>query len=159
MAVQFAHLSSGGHGNPAPPLLDGLEDECVEASEQECEKESPFEDPSADGDSDEWETIFWRDVVDVPISTHHPVATPAPQPPNQLPAGSWATPKSDNALVAPGTRIQRRMPKRCFQVHIKAGDLQYSKAFTWAADGSPTMDEQLSRAVEWSWEQFEKSQN
>ena len=128
------------------------------------ESDAPFE-PSAD----DWEVLLSReDADDLPVNRPlFPVRLPSAvgqaasssSSSATLPPNSWATPQDERKLVAPGSRIQRRMPTRCFQVHFKLRSGQsISKAFSWCADpdGKPTMQEQLEAAISWSWDQFEK---
>ena len=93
---------------------------------------------------------LWEDILERPVIPGQVYR----QPYEALPLGSWSTPLADRALVAPGTRIQRRTPSRCFQVHVAGPERTYSKIFTWAASGPPTMETMLAEAVDWSWQQW-----
>ena len=176
----MCHPCVAGHGDPVgssaplPDASDGADDLGFGPDEglvpaydgDDCEPENPIESPSAE----DWEDIFWRDEGDPVVSpeaaeasassstTPKAAAASAPSTFNMfLPAGSWKTPKEDSKLIAPGCRIQRRVPTRCFQVRFKSNDLQYSKSFSWASEGSPTMDMQLQEAIAWTWVQYNNS--
>ena len=103
---------------------------------------------SAEDDFGEWEMVLERPETDTPAI---PAASSRFM---NLPAGSWATPGEFKDGLAPGCRIQRRIPTRSFQVHVKRGEHAFSKTFTWAKEGSPDADTMFEKALEWSWQQY-----
>lgn len=125
------------------------EDEMLDEDEKDglCAVGEGMASEGPEADYEEWELLLER-----PMTTEN-----APSRKHvQLPAGSWATPEEDRAALAPGSRIQRRVPDRCFQVHIIRPDHSYSKTFKWAESGSPTPDEVFQQAVTWSWDEWSK---
>ena len=97
-------------------------------------------------EGEEWELVAereWHDSVQ--------------RRPQALLTGEWSTPSVDKASLAPGCRIQRRTPVRNFQAHCHFYGQSYSKCFTWAVSGSPTMEDMLLAAVERTWQEYEKA--
>lgn len=75
-----------------------------------------------------------------------------------LPAGSWVTPPEFREAMPPGSRIQRRIPERTFQVQILHADNSYShsKTFGWSEEGPPSDNQAFSAALDWAWDEYSK---
>ena len=65
--------------------------------------------------------------LEAPSTRQHAAYTPEE-------AGAWSTPASERGNLQPGSRIQRRIPHRCYQVHYREAG---SKCFSWGTDGEP----------------------
>ena len=102
--------------------------------------------PDEDG---EWDLWLERPALEDPAE---PVAVPSNH--IKLPVGSWSTPVVDKENLPPCCRIQRRIPRRQFQVWNLLAEPKYSKTFTWAAEGSPSMKEQFDNALAWAWKEY-----
>ena len=75
---------------------------------------------------DDWELLLER-RLEAPSTRQHAAYTPEE-------AGAWSTPASERGNLPPGSRIQRRIPHRCYQVHYREAG---SKCFSWGTDGEP----------------------
>ena len=75
-----------------------------------------------------------------------------------LPVGSWVTPPEFREAMPPGSKIQRRIPTKTFQVQMLHADNSYShsKTFGWSEEGSPSDGEAFNQALDWAWDEYSK---
>lgn len=152
--------AAGLGGGDMPVIGDGFDSPAHEPDSPVHAADS-LEDDIEDLNAEDWELLLCREDPDaLPTVRPKPEEVAASSSSSHVVchSGAWATPEAERMLVAPGSRLQRRIPCRCFQAHFKkqSGEA-WSKVFKWSESGNPSMADALARAVSWTWDQFEQN--
>ncbi len=155
--------AAAGLGGDMPDIGDGC-DSPMPVFDSPSPAADLMEDDIEDLNAEDWELLLCREDPDAlptvrPKPEHDPlVAASSASSHVVCHSGAWATPEAERMLVAPGSRLQRRVPNKCFQAHFKkpSGEA-WSKVFKWSESGTPSMQDALASAVSWTWDQFEQN--